>query len=144
NPPTPAEPMKPRLRLVLNYFTAKRLLSALQTTLQRHEATFGPVEVLPTKQPDDTGPTDASVPVVYANFCRVSATPEELLLEFGLNPDPFKEGPMTVKMNHLVVMSTSGGKKLSAEMEKALRAYEAEFGPIELDVRKRVKNPPKP
>ena len=32
-------------RLILNFFTAKRLLSALGMTLQRHEATFGSIEL---------------------------------------------------------------------------------------------------
>jgi len=32
-------------RLILNFYTAKRLLSALAMTLQRHEQTFGSVEL---------------------------------------------------------------------------------------------------
>src|SRR5436190_9783364 len=32
-------------RLILNFYTAKRLLSALGMTLQRHEQTFGSVEL---------------------------------------------------------------------------------------------------
>src|SRR5438270_12167324 len=32
-------------RLIMNFFTAKRLFSALGMTLQRHEGTFGPIEL---------------------------------------------------------------------------------------------------
>ena len=32
-------------RLIMNFFTAKRLFSALGMTLQRHESTFGPIEL---------------------------------------------------------------------------------------------------
>jgi hypothetical protein len=32
-------------RLIMNFYTAKRLLSALGMTLQRHEATFGSIEL---------------------------------------------------------------------------------------------------
>src|SRR5947207_5266117 len=32
-------------RLIMNFFTAKRLFSALGMTLQRHEATFGQIEL---------------------------------------------------------------------------------------------------
>src|SRR5262245_62928834 len=32
-------------RLILNFYTAKRLWSALGMTLQRHETTFGPIEL---------------------------------------------------------------------------------------------------
>ena len=32
-------------RLIMNFYTAKRLFSALGMTLQRHEGTFGPIEL---------------------------------------------------------------------------------------------------
>ena len=32
-------------RLIMNYFTAKRLLGALQMTVQRHEGAFGSLEL---------------------------------------------------------------------------------------------------
>jgi hypothetical protein len=32
-------------RLIMNFYTAKRLFSALGMTLQRHEQTFGPIEL---------------------------------------------------------------------------------------------------
>jgi hypothetical protein len=32
-------------RLIMNFYTAKRLFSAMGMTLQRHEATFGPIEL---------------------------------------------------------------------------------------------------
>ena len=32
---------------------------------------------------------DSKANVAYANFCRVTGTPEELILDFGLNPQPF-------------------------------------------------------
>ena len=32
-------------RLIMNFFTAKRLFSAMGMTLQRHEQTFGPIEL---------------------------------------------------------------------------------------------------
>lgn len=41
---TPSEPIVVSQRIVINYFTAKRLLGALQMTIQRHEAAFGVLE----------------------------------------------------------------------------------------------------
>ncbi|NIP86021.1 MAG: DUF3467 domain-containing protein, partial [Planctomycetales bacterium] len=38
------EPIRINQRLVLNYYTAKRLLAALQMSIQRHEAAFGVLE----------------------------------------------------------------------------------------------------
>ena len=31
---------------------------------------------------------DADSEAAYANFCRISGTPEQLLIDFGLNPQP--------------------------------------------------------
>jgi hypothetical protein len=49
---------------------------------------------------DDTGTTPT-----YANFCRVTATPEEMLLDFGLNSQPFAPGRQDVKASQRVVMN---------------------------------------
>ena len=40
----PNEPIEISERIVLNYFTAKRMLAALQVSVQRHEAAFGVLE----------------------------------------------------------------------------------------------------
>ena len=32
---------------------------------------------------------DSKAMALYANFCRVTGTPEELIIDFGLNPQPF-------------------------------------------------------
>lgn len=41
----PTTPINISQRVVMNYYTAKRMLHALQLTLQRHEATFGVIEI---------------------------------------------------------------------------------------------------
>jgi hypothetical protein len=43
--PTPGEPLKLTHRLVLNFFTAKRLLGALHMAIQQHEGLYGVLEV---------------------------------------------------------------------------------------------------
>ena len=40
----PVDPIVTHQRLVVNYFTAKRLLGALHVTVQRHEQAFGVLE----------------------------------------------------------------------------------------------------
>jgi len=42
--PTPTHNIKLSQRVIMNYYTAKRLLGLLQMTIQRHEATFGVLE----------------------------------------------------------------------------------------------------
>ena len=40
----PSQPLVINQRLIVNYYTAKRLLAALLLSLQRHEAAFGVLE----------------------------------------------------------------------------------------------------
>lgn len=44
------EPAKIGNRVIMNFPTAKRLLAALQASVQRHEQTFGPIETDPQKR----------------------------------------------------------------------------------------------
>jgi hypothetical protein len=46
-------------RLIMNFYTAKRLFSALGMTLQRHESTFGPIE-LDIRRRAHSGPSPAA------------------------------------------------------------------------------------
>jgi hypothetical protein len=144
NPPGTAGPTKVRTRLILNPFTAKRLLVALQTTMQRHEATFGTVKVPAVKPLKEEAALDPSLMVVYSNFCRISSTAEEVFLDFGVNENPFAEGPTVVTVDRVVIMTHVRAKMLQAVLAKAVSAYEEEVGVIELDVRKRVKQQSKP
>ena len=43
-------------RLIMNFFTAKRLFSAMGMTLQRHEQTFGPIELDIRRRAQQTPP----------------------------------------------------------------------------------------
>jgi hypothetical protein len=40
----PKDPIHVKQRVIMNFFTAKRLLAALQMSVQRHEAVFGVLE----------------------------------------------------------------------------------------------------
>jgi hypothetical protein len=42
--PEPGEPIEISQRLIVNFFTAKRLLAALHMAVSRHEVAFGPLE----------------------------------------------------------------------------------------------------
>jgi hypothetical protein len=45
---------------------------------------------------------DSKVFALYANFCRVTGTPEELIIDFGLNPQPVgvPTHPIPVTQHH--------------------------------------------
>ena len=124
-------------RIVANVYTAKRMLHALRLTVQRHEATFG---VLPGQDLgnridlDDAG----SVPS-YANFCRVTGTPEEVIVDFGLNAEPYDVPTQGIRVSWRVVTDFHTAKMLARDLESAIGRHEARHGAIETDVQKRVR-----
>lgn len=81
---------------------------------------------------------DSGVPPSYSNFCRVTATPEEVILDFGLNPQPFAQGRQDVKANQRLVMNFYTAKRLLTALGMTIQRHEGTFGPIELDVRRRA------
>lgn len=82
---------------------------------------------------DDTNATTS-----YANFCRVSGTLEELVLDFALNSHPGGAMPEVLKLDQRVIMNFYTAKRLLSVLHMAVQRHEATFGPIETDVRKRV------
>ena len=82
---------------------------------------------------------DSNVEPIYANFVRVTATPEEAILDFALNPSPFAEGVQNVKASRRFVMNFYTSKRLLVALERIIQRHESTFGPIELDVQKRAK-----
>lgn len=82
---------------------------------------------------------DNDVPGQYANFARVTATPEEVILDFALNPQPFATGEQHVKVSQRMVLSFYTAKRVLGALQLTIQKHENVFGPIELDVRKRAK-----
>ncbi len=78
----------------------------------------------------------------YSNFCRVTATPEEVILDFGLNPQPFATGRQEVKANQRIVMNFYTAKRLLTALSMTIQRHEGTFGAIELDVRRRATSQP--
>ncbi len=82
---------------------------------------------------------DSAAAAGYANFCRVSSTPEELILDLGLNPNPYAQGNVTVHVAQRIIMNHYTGKRLLSALSMALQRHEQAFGVLETDVRRRVK-----
>jgi hypothetical protein len=79
----------------------------------------------------------------YANVCRIAQTPNEVIVDFGLNPNFF--GAILsepLKLESRVILSHDGAKRLLLHLANAIQSYEAKYGVIELDVAKRIKAPP--
>ena len=82
---------------------------------------------------------DSKAVAGYANFCRVSSTPEELILDLGLNPRPYGEGETTVEIDQRIILNHYTAKRLLNALSLALQRHEQAFGVLETDVRKRVR-----
>lgn len=83
---------------------------------------------------------DESAHASYANLCRVTGTPEEVILDFALNPNAF--GPVVdevLKVDHRIVMNYQAAKRTALVLMETVRRHEERFGQIELDPRKRLR-----
>jgi hypothetical protein len=75
----------------------------------------------------------------YANFVRVSPSPEELVLDFALNPNLPGGGPIVpIKISDRLVLNYFTAKRLWGGLGLALQRHEQTFGVLETDVNKRV------
>lgn len=82
---------------------------------------------------------DAHSTASYANFCRVSSTPEELILDLGLNPNPFAQGNVTIHVAQRIIMNHFTAKRLLQALAVTLQRHEQAFGTLETDVMRRLR-----
>lgn len=82
---------------------------------------------------------DSQAASAYANFCRVSSTPEEVILDLGLNPNPYAQSNATVRVDQRIIMNHYTAKRLLAALSMTVQRHEQAFGVLETDVRKRLK-----
>jgi hypothetical protein len=85
---------------------------------------------------------DKNAHAAYSNFARVTATPEEVIVDFALNPNPFMAGKQEVTVNQRLIMNFYTAKRLCSALAMTLQRHEGTFGNIELDVRRRAHIPP--
>ena len=103
------------------------------------EATTRAAEEQPRQAPPQVQVHDANAIACYANFCRVTGSPEELIIDFGLNPQPVgvPKDPIDVKQRIIVNFYTA--KRLLAALQMSVQRHEAVFGVLETDIQKRLR-----
>jgi len=82
--------------------------------------------------------TDKNCISLYANFCRVTGTPEELILDFGLNAQPFGVPTEPVEVKQRIVTNYFTAKRMLQALHMSVQRHEQAFGVLETDVQKRV------
>jgi len=87
---------------------------------------------------------DRNAPTAYANFARVNATPEEVIVDFALNPNPYQPGRSEVPILQRLIMNYYTAKRLCTALAVLLQEHERVFGPIETNVHRRALQHPQP
>ncbi|MDR1480230.1 MAG: DUF3467 domain-containing protein [Planctomycetaceae bacterium] len=102
---------------------------------------------IPNKTEPSTGQQlqldDSKATADYVNYCRITGTPEEIIIDFGLNPQPL--GPnqqQPVVVSNRIVTSFYTAKRMLFTLQSAIQRHENAFGEIEVDVQKRIVNRP--
>ncbi len=93
----------------------------------------------PQQQQVQVQVNDDSATAFYANFCRVTGSPEELIVDFGLNPQPVGVPKDPINVNQRVVMNFYTAKRLLAALQMSVQRHEAVFGVLETDIQKRLR-----
>jgi hypothetical protein len=115
---------------------------ARETIKREPENTESPVASMVAATPSPT-PTEVKLDtsrmvVSYANFCRVTGTPEEMIVDFGLNAEPLGVPTEPLLINQRIILNFYTAKRFCEVLLMTLQRHEAAFGVLETDVQKRV------
>ncbi len=92
----------------------------------------------PVQQQQQIQVDDSNAVCSYANFCRVTGSPEELIVDFGLNSQPTGVPTDPIQIKQRIVVNFFTAKRLLAALHMSVQRHEAAFGVLETDVQKRL------
>lgn len=78
----------------------------------------------------------------YSNMWTVRPThsAEEIIIDFGVAvPSPERQDAMVLDVQSRIILNYFSAKRLALQLSQIVQRYEQQFGPIELDVRRRLK-----
>ena len=73
----------------------------------------------------------------YVNFCRVTATAEEVILDLGMHSIEYSTD-QAWEAEQRISLGVFTAKRLLAALQSTLEQYEATFGTVEAEIEKRV------
>jgi hypothetical protein len=103
------------------------------------EAPAAPIQQQQQQQMMQVEVDDSHVAAAYANFCRVTGSPEELIIDFGLNPQPVGIPKNPIGVTQRVIVNYYTAKRLLHALSLSVQRHESVFGVLETDIQKRVK-----
>lgn len=99
-----------------------------------------PAQQAQTQQPVHVQVNDDHAVATYANFCRVTGSPEELIVDFGLNPQPVGVPKDPIQVKQRIIVNFYTAKRLAGALMMAVQRHEQAFGQLELDISRRVQH----
>lgn len=90
------------------------------------------------QNPQTISVDDSKALSCYANFCRVTGSPEELIIDFGMNAQPMGTNDKPIDIQQRIVLNFYTAKRLLHALHVSVRRHEEVFGNIETDIQKRV------
>jgi hypothetical protein len=81
---------------------------------------------------------DSKAIACYANFCRVTGTPEEMIIDFALNPQPVGVPTEPIMISQRIVTNFYTAKRLWHALGLTLQRHEQAFGVLETNIQKRI------
>ena len=108
------------------------------TTGEAAGAAAAPAQGQQMQQQRQVQVNDSKAIASYANFCRVTGTPEELIIDFGLNDQPMGMPDSPIEINQRIVVNFFTAKRLLNALGMSVQRHEGAFGVLETDVQKRV------
>ncbi|OYP37384.1 DUF3467 domain-containing protein [Rhodopirellula sp. MGV] len=106
---------------------------------KKPDAAAPPAEQAQSQQPVQVQVNDDNALATYANFCRVTGSPEELIVDFGLNPQPIGVPKDPIEVKQRIIVNFYTAKRLLAALQMSIARHEAVFGVLETDINKRVR-----
>src|SRR5207248_3094988 len=98
---------------VRHIFRGAHAMSNVETVIEPTVAAS--TEKKPARAPQAPRPPkidESKLIAAYANFCRVTGTPEELIVDFGLNAQPIGPGDEPVEVTSRIVLNYFTAKRL--------------------------------
>jgi hypothetical protein len=96
-------------------------------------------QAAPPQQQQQLQVDDSHITASYSNFCRVTGSPEELIIDFGLNPQPVGMPTSPIKVTQRIIVNFFTAKRLLAALSMSVQRHESVFGVLETDINKRLR-----
>ena len=91
------------------------------------------------QQPSPVNIDDSKAVATYANICRVTATRDEVFLDFAVDSHPSGEAEKPIPVNRRIIVNFYTAKRLLAALQMSVARHESVFGVLETDINKRVR-----